>query len=99
MRKLLKGLRYQLPMILLMLLSGVYAFAQDNSGSSQTTSTHTSTTTSGADNAAMWYTAPWVWVVGIVVLLLILVAIFSGKKNSKNEVIRTTRVTTEVKND
>jgi len=99
MKKLMKMLTYKVPLCAMMLLTSLYAIAQDNSGSSQTTTTHSSTTTGPADTVTVWYAAPWVWVVGIVVLLLILVAIFSGKKNSKNEVIRTTKVTTEVKND
>ena len=99
MKKLMKFIGYQLPMIAFLMLSGVYAFAQDAAGNTQTSSTHTTTTSTGPDTTAMWYTAPWVWVVGGIVLLLILIALFSGNKNSKNEVIRTTRVTTEVKND
>ena len=98
MKKLMKFISYQLPVVAFLMLSNVYAFAQD-AGSTQSSTTHTSTTSTGPDNTAMWYSAPWVWIVGGIVLLLILIAIFSGNKNSKNEVIRTTRVTTEVKND
>ncbi len=101
MKNLLKNLRYKLPMLQLMLLSGIYAFAQD---SGATTSTHTATSQSssstGPDNAAMWYSAPWVWAVGAVVLILIVYAIFKGSNNNnRTEVTRTTKTTTEVKND
>ena len=99
MKKLMKNFSYRFAMLTFLLLSGIYTYAQDTSGSSQTVTTHSSSSTGPADTVTVWYAAPWVWVVGIIVLLLILVAIFSGKKNSKNEVIRTTKVTTEVKND
>jgi len=100
MKKLKNFVGFQLPMLAFLMLSGVAAFAQDASSNNQSTTTHTSTTsTTAPDMAAAWYTAPWVWIVGGIVLLLILIAIFSGNKNSKSEVIRTTRVTTEVKND
>ena len=100
MKKTAKIIGLQLSFFSLFLLSGIYAFAQDTNASN--TSSYHSTTTSSSGPAAsttVWYTAPWVWVVGVVVLILILVALFSGKNNSKTEVIRTTKTTTEVKND
>ncbi len=99
MKKLMTSIRYKLPMLTLMLLAGVYSFAQDATGSSQSSTTHTTTTTTAPDTTTMWYTSPWVWVIGGVVLLIILIAAFSGKNKSTSEVTRTTRVTTEVKND
>ena len=101
MKTVLKSFRYKLPMLQLILLSGVYAFAQDSSAStsSNTTVSHTSTATV-PNSDAMWYMAPWVWVVGGIVLILILYAIFKGNSsNNRSEVTRTTKTTTEIKND
>jgi len=60
----------------------VVAFAQDKV---VTTTKHTETYT--------WYAEPWVWVVGGIVLILLLVAIFSGK--NKTIVTNTTTRTIE----
>lgn len=47
----------------------------------------------------LWYMQPWVWVVGGVALLLLLIALFSGKKNKAtartDKVIITKTVRTE----
>jgi phosphoglycerol transferase MdoB-like AlkP superfamily enzyme len=47
----------------------------------------------------LWYMQPWVWVVGGVALLLLLIALFSGKrnkaKNRTDRVIITKTVRTE----
>ncbi|HMJ47274.1 MAG TPA: hypothetical protein VK498_08090 [Ferruginibacter sp.] len=47
----------------------------------------------------LWYMQPWVWVVGGVALLLLLIALFSGKKNKStnrtDKVIITKTVRTE----
>ena len=48
------------------------AFGQDDGGSS-TSVTKTTTTTSNT-----WYAEPWVWVVGIAVFILLLVALLRG---------------------
>jgi len=47
----------------------------------------------------LWYMQPWVWVVGGVALLLLLIALFSGKKNKStnrtDKVIITKTIRTE----
>lgn len=48
----------------------------------------------------LWYMQPWVWVVGGVALLLLLIALFSGKKkpastNRTDKVIITKTIRTE----
>jgi len=55
---------------------------QDSTRSSTKTSTTTTTTT--------WYTQPWVWVVGAVVLLIIVIALTRGSNSQTTE--RTTVV-------
>ncbi len=100
MKTLMRNIRYKLPALQLALLTGTTAFAQEaGSSTSQTTVTHN--TTAVADNGqAMWYMSPWIWVaVGAVVLLLIVLMVRGGNTDSRQEVTRTTRVTTEVKND
>ena len=57
-------------------------FGQDSTRSSSQTTTTTTTTT--------WYTQPWVWVVGGVVLLIIVIALTRGSGSHTTE--RTTVV-------
>jgi len=59
--------------------------AQDSTGGS-VSSTHTSTTTHTQTMAVQ----PWMWIVGGIILLIIIIALFSGK--NKNTV-RTDKVT------
>jgi len=85
----------------LLLLSGLYAIAQDTT-TSQTTTHVTNSESSGPNpDTAMWYTNPIVWVVAGVVLLIIIIAVArSGKKTVANsEVSRTTTTTTTIKED
>ena len=48
--------------------------AQDSSSSSSSSTVTTHTTT----ETQTWYTEPWVWVVGGIILLIILIALFRG---------------------
>ena len=98
MKNALVNARNKISMLSLLLLSRIGAFAQDSSASANSTTTVTHSTT-GPDTTQMWYTAPWVWIVGAVVLLLIIVAAVSGSNKRRTEVTRTTKTTTEVKND
>ena len=61
------------------------SFAQDNTGSATTKSTTETTTTK-----TEFYTQPWVWVVGGIVLILIIAALVRGNNSSTKEVSRTT---------
>jgi hypothetical protein len=49
-------------------------FAQDSTSTGSSSSTTTTTTTTNE----VWYTQPWVWVIGGAVLLLIIVALVRG---------------------
>ena len=106
MKNLIANARYKLPMLFFCFLTGIYAYAQDSSGTVESHSTvaHSSTSSSSAstipaDNTAMWYNSPWVWAVGALVLIVVLLAIFRGSSASKSEVTRTVKSSTEVKNN
>jgi len=97
MKTMIKTMQFRLPALALLLISSAYSFAQD---SSTTSETHTSSSSVTApDTSAMWYSAPWVWVAGVIVLILILFAIFAGNNSSKTRVKRTTTTTTEIIDD
>jgi hypothetical protein len=106
MKNFMLNARYKLPMLFFCFMTGIYAYAQDSSGSVESHSavSHSSTSSSSSgtvpmDNTAMWYNSPWVWVVGALLLIVILLAIFRSSNGSKSEVSRTVKSTTEVKND
>ena len=61
------------------------ALAQNNGGSSVTTTTHTET--------QQWYVQPWVWIVGGAVFVLILVALLRGGRSRDS--LTVTKTTTE----
>jgi hypothetical protein len=76
-------------LLLILSLSSNMLFAQD--------STVTTILTSDEE---LWYMQPWVWIVGGVALLLILIALFSGGRKNKagsrtDKVIITKTVRTE----
>jgi len=50
------------------------ALAQDSTASSSSSTTTNTTTTT----TEVWYTQPWVWIVGGAVLLLIIIALVRG---------------------
>ncbi len=69
-------LKYALFQILLTLSTAI-VWAQDSSSTAVTTET----TSTSSTTQETWYTAPWVWVVGIAVVILIIVALTRGNKN------------------
>ena len=71
--------------LLLVSFIQTFVFAQDDGGSSVTTTTHTESQT--------WYMEPWVWVVGGLVLLILLIALLRGS-NNKVTVTKTTTTDT-----
>jgi len=60
---------------------GVLCWSQD--------STRTTVTTKTTEHTE-WYTAPWVWIVGGIVVVLLLVAIFSNGRRSSQTTITDT---------
>jgi hypothetical protein len=87
MKKVLNGTVQRIFLVILLGLAQFAVFAQDSTGSSSTTITSETTTTSRTD----WYMQPWAWVVGGVLVLVLLVALFRGNSSTRDrEVSRTT---------
>lgn len=74
---------------MLLLFINALVWAQDSSTSATTT---TSTTTTEQHT---WYAEPWVWVVGGVVLILLIVALTRGNSSRTDKVIVTKTRTTD----
>jgi uncharacterized membrane protein len=91
MKQSIKSLFSKVFLVLLLSMTQLLTWAQDNTGggstngSSHSVTTETSTTT--------WYAQPWVWVVGGVVLIILLVALLRG--NSNSDTTRTTVIKTD----
>jgi hypothetical protein len=86
----------KLVFLFFVLMNATIAFAQDgggtgtgsNDGGTSVTVSKSSTSTSTATQD--WYTAPWVWIVGAAVFILLLIALVRGNSSSKTDVHRTT---------
>ncbi len=83
--KLTQSIRWY---ILAFFFSGLQfsAFSQD------TTTTKQTVTEVLTNDEALWYMQPWVWVVGGVALLLLLIAMFSGGRKKDKSTSRTDKV-------
>ncbi|MEP7165153.1 MAG: hypothetical protein ABI741_10675 [Ferruginibacter sp.] len=57
------------------------SFGQDSTATSSSSTTSNTTTTTQT-----WYAQPWVWVVGGVVLLVLIVALITSGKNTTEKV-------------
>jgi len=73
---LTRGFQKLLTTLWALFLIGNICLSQDSTGGSTTVKTTTTTTHSE------WYTAPWVWIVGVIIAILLLAAIFSGRRSS-----------------
>ena len=79
---------------IMLLLVNIYIFAQD--------SARVATTTSTSVTSEEWYMQKWVWALGGVVLIIILLALFSGgskRSGRTDKVIITKTVRTESDTD
>jgi hypothetical protein len=86
MKTILKSGR--LPYVFLFLLFSVVQLlvaAQDSTGSTTSTTKHTTTT------QTTWYVQPWVWVVGGIVLILIIIALVRGSGPGRRDEVTITK--------
>lgn len=89
MKKLCLSAAGRFWMVLALCFMQLMAIAQDGTANTTTTTTPTKTTTT-----TTWYLQPWVWVVGGILLLIILIALFRGGSTDR-EVTRTTVIKTD----
>lgn len=83
----------------LLLMSGVYSYAQEGGTTTETQQAvnNTNATTTAVTSTTVWYTNPIVWVVGGVVLVLILVLALSNRnKSASSGITRSTTTRSEV---
>lgn len=73
-------------LLFLTTFTAAITWAQDS------TSTAISTTATNTTESTVWYTEPWVWVVGGAILVLLIVALTRGNSSS-NATGRTDKVT------
>lgn len=78
-------------MVLALCCMQLLAIAQDGTANTTTTTSPAGTTTT----TTTWYLQPWVWVVGGILLLVILIALFRGGSSKDREVTRTTVIKTD----
>jgi hypothetical protein len=86
--------KYQFMLFMFLMFNTVVAVAQDGGGAGSAgddasvtvSKTTTSTSSTTMDN---WYTQPWVWIVGGLVFILLLVALVRGG-GSRTDVHKTT---------
>ncbi|HRO42220.1 MAG TPA: hypothetical protein PL009_05265 [Flavipsychrobacter sp.] len=103
MKKTIETWKYQMMLAFFLLFNTVVAFAQDGGGAGNTgdggsitvSKSTTSTTSTTMDN---WYAQPWVWIVGGLIFILLLVALVRGG-GSRTDVHRTTTVRKDVSAD
>ncbi|MEO7265868.1 MAG: hypothetical protein ABIW38_13205 [Ferruginibacter sp.] len=82
--KLSNYLRYS--MLILLSIGFQMAFSQD------TSTVKTTVTEVLTNDEALWYMQPWVWIVGGIALLLLLIALFSGGRKKDKSTSRTDKV-------
>lgn len=78
MKKYIATVQYSVVFLFMALLNTVYAFGQEASNTVKTTTTTNTTTTE-------WYTAPWVWIVGGALFLILLIALIRGGSDTYRE--------------
>ncbi|MEO6488899.1 MAG: hypothetical protein ABIO04_03075 [Ferruginibacter sp.] len=85
MKQLINSVIYKPFLLIALLVVSTLSWAQDSAVSSSTTSTSTTTT------ERTWYAEPWVWIVGGVILLLIIIALTRGGGRTDRVTITKTR--------
>ena len=80
MKKIILNMANKALLLVILLFTSFCAFAQEEGGKviTKTSTTHTS-------SSDQWYTAPWMWVVGAGVFILLLVAILRSNSSSRTD--------------
>ena len=87
MKKMVLNAKTYLMLLMFTVMNTVIAMAQDEGGVAVNKSTTQTTTTTTTQD---WYTQPWVWIVGGLVFILLLIALVRGGSGSRTDVHRTT---------
>jgi hypothetical protein len=93
MKQLLKSATYKVSMIYALLMIQLVSWAQENNGGSETTVKVTK-----SNETQTWYTIPWVWAIGAVLLIILLMLLFRGNRGTSSAGERVT-VTKTVSRD
>ena len=79
MEQKFKNLLSKLSLFFILAVSSLSALAQDNTGSGTKTVTKTETSSTN------FHVEPWMWIVGGVVLIVLLIALLGGRSSSVKE--------------
>ena len=95
MKRKIESWKAQLLLVFFLMFNTMAVMAQDGGGTGTTDDagasvTVSKTTTSTSTTMQDWYTQPWVWIVGGLVFVLLLVALVRGGGSSRTDVHRTT---------
>lgn len=91
MKTTIENFKYKLTFLFILLMNATLAMAQDGGEGGGTSVTVSKTTTSSSSTMPQdWYTQPWVWIVGALVFILLLVALIRGGSSHTTDVHRTT---------
>jgi hypothetical protein len=102
--KRIETIKYNLVLVFFLLMNTTIALAQDGGGtgggdnsSGGSVTVHKSTSSTTSEVAQDWYAAPWVWIVGAAVFILLLIALIRG--NSSRTDVHKTTVRKDVRTD
>ncbi len=90
MKRKTENLVYSLSLLFFALLQTAGAMAQDASGSGDKEGRVVSVTKTTTTTTHQWFTEPWVWAVGALVFILLLVALLRGNRTGRTDIHRTT---------
>jgi len=92
MKTTIKNLKNRLMLLIVLLMNTTLALAQDGAdgGGASVTVSKTTTSSTSSSMPQDWYTQPWVWIVGALVFILLLVALVRGGSSRTTDVHRTT---------
>lgn len=96
MKQLIKSVTYRAYMLFTLLLVQTLSWAQEGNGGGETTVKVTKTQTESEN----WYAAPWVWAVGAVLLILLLMVLLRGNRGTRSgDNVTVTKTVTRERDD